>query len=99
MNKRQVIILWAVALVLGSAVGIVKLTQKDTTKSASGRTPGQTLFESFPATDVAAVEIKGADGAVNLAKRTAAGRWASAMATRPRRRRSMSCCAASPSSR
>lgn len=73
MNKRQVIILWAVALVLGSAVGIVKLTQKDTTKSASGRTPGQTLFESFPATDVAAVEIKGADGAVNLAKKD--GRW------------------------
>jgi hypothetical protein len=73
MNKRQVIILWIIAIALGSAVGVVKLTQKDTTKSATKRAAGQTLFESFPATDVAAVEIKGAAGTVSLAKKE--GKW------------------------
>ena len=53
MNKRQVIILWVIAIVLGAAVAAVKLTQKDTTKSATNRAPGQTLFESFPAADIA----------------------------------------------
>ena len=73
MNKRQVIILWIIAIALGSAVGVMKLTQKDTTKSATNRTAGQTLFESFPATDVAAVEIQGAGGVVNLARKD--GKW------------------------
>jgi len=73
MNKRQVIILWAIAAALGIAVGVVKLTQKDTSKSATMRAAGQTLFESFPATDVAAVEIKGATGTVNLVRKD--GKW------------------------
>ncbi len=73
MNKRQVIILWVIAIALGAAVATVKLTQKDTTKSATNRAPGQTLFESFPATDVATVEIQGADASVTLAKKD--GGW------------------------
>jgi hypothetical protein len=73
MNKRQVIILWIIAIALGSAVGLLKLTQKDTTQSATSRAAGQTLFESFPAAEVAAVEIKGAAGNVNLAKKD--GKW------------------------
>jgi hypothetical protein len=71
MNKRQVIILWIIAIVLGIAVGAVKLTQKDTTTSATKRASGQTLFESFPAADVAALEIKGANGIVNLVRKDA----------------------------
>ena len=73
MNKRQVIILWVIAIALGAAVAAVKLTQKDTTKSATTRAAGQTLFESFPATDVATVEIQGAAGSVTLAKKD--GKW------------------------
>lgn len=73
MNKRQVIILWIIAIALGSAVGLLKLTQKDTTKSATNRAAGQTLFESFPGTDVTAVEIKGATGVVNLVRKD--GKW------------------------
>lgn len=73
MNKRQVIILWIIAIALGSAVGVVKLTQKDTTESATSRAAGQTLFESFPGAEVATVEIKGAAGTVNLAKKD--GKW------------------------
>lgn len=73
MNKRQVLIFWVIALALGGAVTALKLTQKETTKSATLRAAGQTLFESFPATDIATVEIQGAAGAVTLAKKD--GKW------------------------
>jgi hypothetical protein len=73
MNKRQVIILWIIAIALGGAVGIVKLTQKDSTRSATKRAAGDTLFESFPGTDVTNVAIQGADGKVTLAKKD--GAW------------------------
>ena len=73
MNKRQVIILWIIALALGGAVAALKLSQKDTTKSATNRAPGDTLFESFPATDVSTVEIAGTAGTVTLAKKD--GKW------------------------
>lgn len=73
MNKRQVIILWVIAIALGGAVAALKLTQKDTTKSATNRSPGQTLFESFPATDVSTVLIQGTAGSVTLTKKD--GNW------------------------
>jgi hypothetical protein len=73
MNKRQVIILWIIAIALGAAVTAVKLTQKDTSKSATHRAPGQTLFESFPAADVSTVEIQGAAESVTLTKKD--GTW------------------------
>ena len=73
MNKRQVIILWVIAIALGGAVATLKLTQKDTSKSATNRTPGQTLFESFPAADISTVEIQGASESVTLTKKD--GKW------------------------
>jgi len=73
MNKRQVMIIWAIALALGGAVTALKLTQKQTTQSATQRTAGQTLFESFPASDIASIDIQGAGGAVSLVKK--AGKW------------------------
>jgi hypothetical protein len=69
MNKRQVIILWSIAIVLGLAVAAVKLTQKDTTQSATNRAPGQTLFEKFPAAEIASVSIAGAEGSVTLTRK------------------------------
>lgn len=69
MNKRQVITLWVIAIVLGIAVAAVKLTQKDATQSATNRSPGQTLFEKFPAADVASVAIQGAQGSVTLIRK------------------------------
>ena len=68
MNKRQVIILWIIAIALGGAVAALKLTQKDGAKSATNRAAGQTLFESFPATDVASLTIQGTAGSVTLVK-------------------------------
>jgi len=73
MNKRQVIILWCIALVLGAAVATVKLSQKKATDISTRRTPGQTLFESFPANEVATVEIRGVKGTTTLVKKD--GAW------------------------
>jgi hypothetical protein len=71
MNKRQVIILWVIALALGAAVTIVKLSQNKATQSATKRTQGQTLFESFPATEAASVTVQSATGSVTLVKKDA----------------------------
>ena len=73
MNKRQVIILWVIAIALGGAVATLKLTQKDTAGSATARASGQTLFETFPATDISTVEIQGVADSVTLAKKD--GAW------------------------
>lgn len=69
MNKRQVILLWIIAIALSGAVAALKLTQKDTTKSATKRAAGQTLLESFPASDFASLEFQGGDGTVTLVKK------------------------------
>ena len=73
MNKRQVIILWVIAIALGGAVAALKLTQKDTSGSANERASGQTLFEAFPATDISTVEIQGVSDSVTLTKKD--GAW------------------------
>ncbi len=73
MNKRQVIILWAIAIALGVAVTAVKLSQQQSTHSATKRGAGQTLFESFPANEATAIEIQGAGSSVSLVKKE--GKW------------------------
>ncbi|MES2440591.1 MAG: DUF4340 domain-containing protein [Verrucomicrobiota bacterium] len=73
MKKRQVIILWVIALALGAAVTAVKLSQNESTQSATKRAAGQTLFESFPANDASTVEIQGAANTVTLVKKD--GKW------------------------
>ncbi len=73
MNKRQVTILWAIAIALGAAVTAVKLSQNASTRSATKRSHGQTLFESFPASEAATVEIQGASDTVTLSKKD--GKW------------------------
>lgn len=74
MNKRQVIILWAVAIALGGAVATVKLSQNQSTHSATKRAAGKTLFESFPAASAAVIEIQGAAHQVTLTRKD--GKWA-----------------------
>ncbi|HEX7261051.1 MAG TPA: hypothetical protein VF258_04495, partial [Luteolibacter sp.] len=69
MNKRQVTILWVIAIALGAAVAVVKLSQNQSARSATKRVPGQLLFESFPATEAAAIEIQGAAGTITLVRK------------------------------
>ncbi|MEX1114420.1 MAG: DUF4340 domain-containing protein [Akkermansiaceae bacterium] len=73
MNKRQVLILWVIAIALAGAVTAVKLSQKQSTDSATKRSAGETLFESFPATDVSTVEVQGTADSVTLTKKD--GKW------------------------
>jgi Domain of unknown function (DUF4340) len=73
MNKRQVIILWAIALSLGGAVAAVKFSQNTSTRSATNRSSHQTLFEKFPATDISTVEVQGLTHLVTLTKKD--GKW------------------------
>ena len=73
MNKRQVTILWVIAIALGAAVTAVKVSQNQSTRSATKRNHGQTLFESFPANDAASIEIQGTLGSVTLSRKD--GKW------------------------
>jgi Domain of unknown function (DUF4340) len=73
MNKRQVIVLWVIALVLAAAVGLVKFSTKDAATSTTKRSPGETLFESFPASEAAKIQIAGADNTVTIQRKD--GAW------------------------
>lgn len=69
MNKRQVIILWIIALVLGVAVTTVKISQNQKTDSSIKRSPGQTLLENFDAAEASSVEVRGATSTVTLVRK------------------------------
>jgi hypothetical protein len=73
MNKRQVLILWVIAVALAAAVAAVKLGKTNETKSATARSAGETLLPSFPAPDVSTIEIKGANTATTIVKKD--GKW------------------------
>jgi hypothetical protein len=74
MKKKQVLTLSAIAIVLGSALLIVKQTQKNSGPVAlTSRAAGDALFASFPATEIAHIEITGADASVTLVKKD--GKW------------------------
>ena len=73
MNKRQVTILWVIAIALGAAVTAVKLSQNTSSHTTTKRVQGQTLFESFPATDAVSIDIQSATGSVTLVKKD--GKW------------------------
>ncbi|MGC4015228.1 MAG: DUF4340 domain-containing protein [Luteolibacter sp.] len=73
MSKRLVIVLWVLAVVLGGLVYVVKSGQSAPAKGKAARKSGQTLFESFPATEVSTITISGADGTTHLAKKD--GKW------------------------
>ncbi|MEY5020308.1 MAG: hypothetical protein RLZ22_1396 [Verrucomicrobiota bacterium] len=74
MNKKQVLTLSSIAIILGGTLLIVKQTQKDSGPAAvTSRAAGETLFASFPATEIANVEISGADGSVTIVKKD--GKW------------------------
>lgn len=73
MNKRQVLTLWVIAIALGAAIAFVKFGRNQETKGTTNRDAGQTLIESFPANEVASIEIKGAADATTLTKKD--GKW------------------------
>ena len=73
MNKRQVITLCIIAVVLAAAVAVMKFTGKESVQSTTTRAAGQTLFEKFPAGEVQSIAITGADGTVTIEQKD--GKW------------------------
>jgi hypothetical protein len=73
MSSRLVLVLWLVAIALGGAVFAVKSKQGDQARSLIRRNGGQTLFEKFPAAEVASITVTGAEGTTHLRKKD--GKW------------------------
>ena len=68
MNPRQVTVLWIIAVALAIAVALVKVSQDAARDTATNRTPGETLFEKFPAEDVASITLTDTKGTITLKK-------------------------------
>jgi len=71
MNKRQILVLWIIAVVLVVALIAVNSSTKDGFQSATNRERGETLLEDFPAADVAGLTIKTGDDSVTMKKEEA----------------------------
>jgi hypothetical protein len=69
MSKKSVIILWIIALVLGISVTTLKLRAPVSGKANTERSRGQTLLDSFPADQVASIQLKGYEKTVTLTKK------------------------------
>lgn len=69
MSKRQVIILWAIAVVLGITVTIVKVAQSEPNQNLTNRTAGETVIENFAPEEVAEITVSGVTNTVNLVKK------------------------------
>ncbi|MFC7336652.1 DUF4340 domain-containing protein [Haloferula chungangensis] len=73
MNKRQVIVLWAIALLLVVALIAVKSTRQDGFQSATERSRGDTLLSEFEPAEVAKLEISNGDNSATAVKKD--GNW------------------------
>ncbi|KAB2640162.1 MAG: DUF4340 domain-containing protein [Verrucomicrobia bacterium] len=73
MNKRQVIILWIIAIALGGGVASIKFGQKHASAATTARMPGQKLLDSLPVAEAAEIDIQGVGDVTKLAKK--AGKW------------------------
>ncbi len=73
MNPRQVIVLWIIAVALGLAVALVKISQQAARDTATQRAPGETVFEDFPAAGVASVTLSDAGGEITIRREN--GAW------------------------
>lgn len=69
MKSRTVLLLWLVAVLLGASVFFLKKSGVSDHKNATNRAPGQTLFENFPAKEVANIEITGIKQSATLAQK------------------------------
>jgi hypothetical protein len=68
MNPRQVTVLWIIAVALAIAVALVKVNQQSARDTATNRSPGDTLFEKFPAENVASVALTSTKGTITIKK-------------------------------
>ena len=73
MNKRQVVVLWIIAILLIVAAAVVRLRDSDGTVTKMQRADGETFLKEFPAEQVAKIELKGAKDTTTLVRKD--GKW------------------------
>jgi hypothetical protein len=73
MKSRTVLILWIIAIALGSSIFLLKTSVVGDRKDATKRSPGQTLLVDFPAEEVASIEISGVENSTTLNRKD--GKW------------------------
>lgn len=73
MSKRQVVVLWILALVLAAAAFIARSGDSKGFESKTQRARGATLLADFPVAEVAKVQISSGDKSASLARKD--GKW------------------------
>ncbi|HEY1121386.1 MAG TPA: DUF4340 domain-containing protein [Haloferula sp.] len=73
MNKRQVVVLWIVALVLAAAAFITRSGKSKGFESKTERSRGQTLLNDFSADQVAKIKVSSGENATTLVRKD--GKW------------------------
>ncbi|MCW1913770.1 DUF4340 domain-containing protein [Luteolibacter sp. GHJ8] len=73
MNKRQVVVLWIIAILLIVAAIVVRMGDRDGTVTKMQRADGETFLKEFPADQVAKIELKGAKDTTTLVRKD--GKW------------------------
>lgn len=73
MNKRQVVVLWIVALVLLTAAIVVRTGSSKGFESKTERARGQTVLPDFAADQVAKIKVSSGENATTLVRKD--GKW------------------------
>ena len=73
MSKRQVVVLWILAILLAAAAFFVRSGNSKGFESNTQRARGATLLADFPATEVAKIQVNSGDNSSTLVRKD--GKW------------------------
>jgi hypothetical protein len=73
MSKRQVVVLWIIAILLAAAAVLVRSGNSKGFESKTQRARGDTLLADFPATEVAKIQVSSGDMSSTLVRKD--GKW------------------------
>lgn len=73
MNKRQVVVLWIVAIVLAAAAFFARSSKSKGFESKTERSRGQTVLADFPADQVAKIKVSSGENTTTLVRKD--GKW------------------------
>lgn len=74
MSKRQVVVLWILAILLAAAAFLVRSGNSKGFESKTQRARGATLLADFPAKEVAKIQVNSGDKSTTLIRKD--GKWA-----------------------
>lgn len=73
MSKRQVVVLWILAILLVTAAFVVRSGNSQGFQTKTQRARGATLLADFPATEVAKIQVNSGDKSTTLVRKD--GKW------------------------